>query len=234
MPMRSQTLIAFTALLAIATAGNAHANLVTNGSFETASSGNSLPTGNGESLANGSTAILDWTVFGGFTTDGLAWLSNGNGYGVSTTFGNYFVDLTGYLDHTPHFGVTQTITTTPGATYALTFNLGVDQGTSHYGGPIGVTATAGSTSQDFSGYNPSGTGNIWQSFTLDFTASSTSTAISLQGLQGDQYIGLDNVSVNLISTGVPETSTWAMMVLGFAGLGYAGYRRSHKSAAFAA
>jgi PEP-CTERM motif len=34
--------------------------------------------------------------------------------------------------------------------------------------------------------------------------------------------------------GVPEPSTWAMMLLGFAGLGYAGYRASSKSAAVAA
>ncbi|HEY5205127.1 MAG TPA: PEPxxWA-CTERM sorting domain-containing protein [Roseiarcus sp.] len=33
---------------------------------------------------------------------------------------------------------------------------------------------------------------------------------------------------------VPEPSTWAMMLLGFAGLGFAGYRGSRKSAAFAA
>ena len=33
---------------------------------------------------------------------------------------------------------------------------------------------------------------------------------------------------------VPEPSTWAMMLIGFAGLGYAGYRTSRKSAALAA
>jgi PEP-CTERM motif len=33
---------------------------------------------------------------------------------------------------------------------------------------------------------------------------------------------------------VPEPSTWAMMLIGFAGLGYAGYRASPKSAALAA
>ena len=32
----------------------------------------------------------------------------------------------------------------------------------------------------------------------------------------------------------PEPSTWAMMLLGFAGLGFAGYRRSRKAAAMAA
>jgi hypothetical protein len=33
---------------------------------------------------------------------------------------------------------------------------------------------------------------------------------------------------------VPETSTWAMLVLGFAGLGFAGYRASRKSIDFTA
>ena len=33
-------------------------------------------------------------------------------------------------------------------------------------------------------------------------------------------------SGNLSMTAVPEPSTWAMMLLGFAGLGYAGYRRA--------
>jgi uncharacterized protein (TIGR03118 family) len=36
------------------------------------------------------------------------------------------------------------------------------------------------------------------------------------------------------SLAVPEPSTWAMLLLGFAGLGFAGYRASRKSVAFAA
>jgi hypothetical protein len=35
-------------------------------------------------------------------------------------------------------------------------------------------------------------------------------------------------------TSVPEPSTWAMLTIGFAGLGFAGYRASRKSAALAA
>jgi len=34
--------------------------------------------------------------------------------------------------------------------------------------------------------------------------------------------------------GVPEPSTWAMMLIGFAGLGYAGYRASRRSVALGA
>ena len=36
------------------------------------------------------------------------------------------------------------------------------------------------------------------------------------------------------TSGVPEPSTWAMMALGFASLGFAVFRRSRTSAAFAA
>jgi hypothetical protein len=34
-----------------------------------------------------------------------------------------------------------------------------------------------------------------------------------------------------VTASVPEPSTWAMMVLGFAGLGFAGYRRARGRAA---
>jgi hypothetical protein len=43
----------------------------------------------------------------------------------------------------------------------------------------------------------------------------------------------DNVWFKADVTTVPEPSTWAMLALGFAGLGFAGYRRSRKGAAFA-
>jgi hypothetical protein len=169
-------------------------NLIKNGSFEKAASGSSPPTGNGESLPDGSEAIAGWTVFGGLASDGVAWLANGDSYGVSTRYGSDFLDLTGYHDAKPYFGVEQTIKTVVGQTYDLTFHLGVDNGSSLYSGPISVTAAAGATSKDFT-FGPQGAGNVWKAFTLAFTATSTRTLISIQGLSGDQYIGLDAVSV---------------------------------------
>ena len=38
---------------------------------------------------------------------------------------------------------------------------------------------------------------------------------------------------SLVTPGVPEPSTWAMMALGFAGLGYAAFRRNTKGRALA-
>jgi hypothetical protein len=86
----------------------------------------------------------------------------------------------------------------------------------------------------FINFNPQGPGSIWQSFTLDFIASSTSTFISFTGVQGNQYIGLDNVAVTAVSASTPEPSTWAMMLIGFAGFAFVGYRKAKKNSRLSA
>ncbi len=45
--------------------------------------------------------------------------------------------------------------------------------------------------------------------------------------------GAFTVNVAGVTSGVPEPATWALMLLGFGGLGFAGYRASGKSAAVA-
>ncbi len=50
-------------------------------------------------------------------------------------------------------------------------------------------------------------------------------------------LGLTNVAAfdpNTVTPGVPEPSTWAMMILGFAGVGFMAYRRRHQTAALRA
>ena len=46
--------------------------------------------------------------------------------------------------------------------------------------------------------------------------------------------GSEVESFVVVTAAVPEPSTWAMMLIGFAGLGYAGHRASRKSVALAA
>jgi hypothetical protein len=41
----------------------------------------------------------------------------------------------------------------------------------------------------------------------------------------DQFVFTNVASGTTVASGVPEASTWAMLLFGFAGLGYAGYRR---------
>ena len=64
----------------------------------------------------------------------------------------------------------------------------------------------------------------------------TDTAITGIGGNVGNFIGDQNVAANLGGVyvgppvaGVPEPSTWAMMLIGFSGLGFARYRRARKS-----
>jgi hypothetical protein len=43
--------------------------------------------------------------------------------------------------------------------------------------------------------------------------------------------GATNLTIDLTSSTIPETSTWAMMLLGFAGLGYIGFRKARARSA---
>jgi hypothetical protein len=72
-------------------------------------------------------------------------------------------------------------------------------------------------------------GNLdWLHYVGYFTASGSET--TLKFAQGDYCcnggILLDSVNVSA----VPEASTWAMMIVGFLGVGFLAYRRSSGSA----
>jgi hypothetical protein len=74
----------------------------------------------------------------------------------------------------------------------------------------------------------------WLPVNLTFTANSTSELLSFLAVGTPSgnlppFALLDGVSL----TAVPEPSTWAMMLLGFGGLGYAAYRRRRTAAAIA-
>jgi hypothetical protein len=73
----------------------------------------------------------------------------------------------------------------------------------------------------------------WQQFSFMETASSNTTLLSFGLRQDPSYSGLNDVSVVAVAP-VPEPSTWAMMILGFAGVGFMAYRRKSKPALMAA
>jgi hypothetical protein len=182
---------------------SSRADLLTNGSFEL---GNFNPNfQNFTVLSPGATDMTGWTT----TTAELAWGQVPNPYGIVASDGNRFLDLTGYHNSFPYGGVTQTIPTTPGATYTLGLDIGSMPGGGVGGvdgGPVSVQASAGPTSMTFT-YNPDITMQQWGHFSLNFVAVGPTTAISLLGESGIDYIGLDNVSVNLTATSIPEPST---------------------------
>lgn len=188
----------------------APANLVVNGSFETFTCPVSFaPDGSGVmSLPPGSTAIPGWTT----TTHELAWVMNVNSFGPRTLYGSLFLDLTGYHDASPYGGLTQTLATTPGQTYRLSFAIGAHGGTSSYREPMTVAVTVGSVSNSFT-FTPTGTGNQWGAFTMNFTAKSAFTPLTFIGTAsaGGAFLGLDNVSVT--ASTAPETIHIASVAL---------------------
>lgn len=162
------------------------------------------------------TVFTNWTVTSGSVDvigDGgsFAFLPPGNG--------NY-VDLDGST------GAPGTITTKMifgAGSYVVAFDLAGSQG-----GANNVDPTAKTTEIAFS------IGGVTQSLTLNstdplhtYSYMFTTTApgqLSFSDLAGgNNNVGnlLDNVSV----AAVPEPATWAMMLLGFLGIGFLGYRR---------
>lgn len=63
----------------------------------------------------------------------------------------------------------------------------------------------------------------WTEYSFDVTATGSDT-FSVGFRNDPAFDGLDNFSV----TAVPEISTWLMMLAGFAGLGFVGYRQGRR------
>jgi hypothetical protein len=185
---------------------SARAQTLTNGSFESGAFVDNI--NHVMTLPVSATDITGWTIISGET----AWGRNDNPFvGASATNGNLFLDLTGFHDAVPYGGVTQTITTTPGAPYALTFDLMTNENDSRYRGPVAVTATAGATSLPFTFTPPVGSTGVQSAhFVMPFLATGTTTPITIQGTlaTGGQYLGLDNVAV------VPEPAVAGLVATG--------------------
>jgi choice-of-anchor C domain-containing protein len=175
-------------LLAAATA---HANLITNGSFETGPApGVSLP------VAAGSTAITGWVV----TRAGIDF----DGSIMTAAQGACSVSLNG----TEAGGIAQTITTIPHATYTVRFYMCGDPGTLPAIKNMRVAAAgqSGDFSADNTGmwaWDPGWNPHVWT-----FAAVGSSTTLEFYSLMsGDSGPAVDSVTVELMTVaGVGDRS----------------------------
>jgi hypothetical protein len=170
------------------------------------------------SLAVGATDMTGWTV----QNASLAWIGPLNPFSLAASDGGYFLDLSGYHDNAPYAGVQQIISTTIGAQYHLSFDIGTDPLYDSASVSVMVTGGVGPTTFTSNPVTP----NQWQTFGLDFIASSVSTTSELDGQAStdQKYIGLDNVSV----VAIPEPGTLTL-IAGPGLLVFAAWRRLRKA-----
>ena len=167
------------------------------------------------------TVFTKWTV----TSGSVDVIGDGGPYAYfPPQYGNY-VDLNG-SSGAP--GALTTIMSFAAGSYLVEFDLAGSQGGSGNIDPFfhstRIEFSIGGVTQELT-MNPA-TPFTHYSFLFNTTGDGQLTFRDLAG--GNNNIGnlLDNVSVSAI----PEPSTWAMMIVGFFGLGFVAYRRKTASA----
>jgi len=203
----------------------AAANLIANGGFEQGffTGGVSLA----QQIQPGDSTLPNWTV----SNAPLTWYASGWSNNLPQTplnphTGGFGVNL---ADGSVNFvSISETINLVPFQQYQLSFWVG---NFSANNGPAGlnvnITDGTSNTILVSEALAPATSGShTWTRFAFNFIADGTSNTINFSEINGPSYIGLDDVSV----TAVPEPATWAMMLLGFAGVGFMAYRRKSKPA----
>lgn len=207
----------------------AAANLIANGGFELGNftGGISLA----QQIQPGDSTLPNWTVSNApatWYTSG--WSNNLPQIPLNPRTGNFGLNLADGSVNT--ITISETFNVVPFQQYQLSFWIG---NFSANNGPAGVnvniTDGTSNTLLVSEALAPATNGShTWTQFKLNFFADGTSNTLSFSEINGPSYIGLDDVSV----TAVPEPATWAMMILGFAGVGFMAYRRKSKAGSMVA
>ena len=196
---------------ALLVSGAAHADVVLNGGFETGD-------------------FTDWTQSSSGTTNSaaavIAYNSTSPGaFGESVppapnggTYGAYFSTDTGTQS------ISQSVTLVAGQQYVFSYDLfspsngQANEFNATLTGQVGAADTLGP-------FSAQGFGSNWVIETSDFTATTAGPYTLTLSFTGDGVPAADFVLDNVAISAVPEPSTWAMMILGFCGLGFMAYRR---------
>ncbi len=202
---------------------------IINGGFEEGAFGD----GSVREVSRDDTALSGWTV----NDNPIAWYTNGyeppnplTPIGVGPHSGNLAINLcdgsvANQCDGSVRpVSISQTFTVLPFIEQQVSFWVGNYSGN---GGAvsIGVTIQDGTSNTILLGETAMAPAtdldSTWEQFTYSFIPDGRSNTIRFSEIGGGYYAGLDDVSV----AAVPEPSTWALALLGFAGLAMVGMRR---------
>jgi len=229
----------------------AKANLITNGSFENGPFQSNVATECNspspffscfDSLTPGSTDIDAWKI-----TRSEADLLEDGAFDLGASEGSWFVDLTGLQQNQNTLaGVEQSVDLTVGSTYRLMFDVGLspnrfgNEPGNVYG--IDIYTSGNDTIETVLSPVPNAVGqpgnDFWTTKSVEFVAQQQTSTIEIVGnlLDVDNrtaYIGLDNVSLTLLSDSdgndvaeAPAPVPLVLIGLGLAGLGW---KRGKKS-----
>lgn len=197
----------------IAGTAAASINIVQNPGFESGAFNNFGS--NYDQINSGGTDLSSWTVGAS-----IAWGLNATD-GFNAHSGSGWVDLTGVGSNYPSYGtLSQTLSTGTGQHYAFSIFTSILTAGQ-------VTVLVDGTPLSLSGAYGTAP-NSWGQLTGNFIATGPSSFLAIEGGGPFSYvIGVDDVSVSAVR-GVPEPSVWAMMLLGFAGVGFLMRRDSRR------
>jgi hypothetical protein len=206
--MQKRSIRSFAALvLLFGGVGRVHAGLIVNGSFEDPA----VPIGGYTNFLAGSTAITGWTVVGvdssvvntSFTQSGITF---------NAQEGQQWIDLAGVTSNDMSSGVSQSVATTVGREYELSFYVGSTTDHSLFFPSTVDLSIDGGSRVHYSNTDPPPTTMLdWKRFTVDFTATHSMTNLTfLNGDLRNNYVtALDNVQLIGVAS-VPEPSSLVM------------------------
>src|SRR5579864_7125719 len=205
------------ALLATAFCLTLTAATITNGDFEAVQIGSPFDSSN-------SANIPGWTHTG-TVGDALLWAigySDGGGSVAVAGSGKQFVTLGGGFGTVGSAAWSTMITgLVPVTTYALGFMLAREGGFQSAPVPLTVSFTAGSSTgpQNFSAStNTTNYWRVWEQKQDTFVATDTSATVQFAVTNIADDLGLDNVTIAAVPTGVPEPATILLIATALIGL----------------
>ena len=135
------------------------------------------------------------------------------------------IDLAGESSNDMTSGVTQSVSTTIGVAYELSFYVGSATDNQYFFASTIDLSIDGGSRMSFTNSTTPGNMLDWKKFTVAFSAQNSNTSFTFyHGSGPDNYLsGLDNVSLDV--TAVPEPASIAMLSTGALGLLFACRKR---------